>query len=400
MPRPARPATPTLQTGHSLYSALVGCWYNAGGATMVDAMAALDLPAAGGANTATGSFGEVGRCDANDEGFYAAAAAGHKVNEGTLAWYGVPTAAPGGTAAPIFGISRTVAGGGARFSFAFTRSGGAADNVLLYVTDGVGAYVVPNAGAGGFDWSASYNTDVTLIGTHDADGAQELFVNGVSRGTFVLSGPLGYGADARVGVGVFTTADAGTNPKTDMMLGLLLNRPMTAPEIAAFEADPWEILRPPKPPAAPTIVSKSVTHNELTVNYSAACSATGSFSATLNGTINPVVVGSVSAGDGTATHTYPITGKIYSDTFEDDITLDLGPNSVEATNGAGSTGNDAVTGAAVDNESEEFWTPRTPHVLRYKIVIGATESNVVSGIIGEGGIGRQRGRGRGRRTWF
>lgn len=401
MPRPARPATPTLQTGHSLYSALVGLWYNDGTGNMVDALAALNLPAVGTAGTATGSFGAVGRCDAADEGFRAAAAAGNKLNgDVTICWYGVPTGTPTDARAPIFGIARTAAGGGAKFSLCFAREPFAPDNVLLQISDGVAQY---GASGGGWNWSALYNTDVTLIGEHDDAGAQDFLVNNTSRGSFTLSGNLGYGADAVLGFGVLTTADAGTNPKLDNILGMQLNRKMTPSEKAEWDADPWVLLRTPSPPAAPTILSIVAASDgaSVDVTYSDSVDVTVDFAASISGTADTgLTLGSVSAGDGTDTHSYPVVGgKIHSPSWDTAVTLDMDAGSVEATNAGGTTGNDAIVDQAVTNGSDEIYTPRDIH-MTYKITSLGQDSNTVTGIIGEGGIGRQRGRGRGRHTWF
>ena len=398
MPRPAPPAPLTLQTGHSLYTGLVGLWYNDGTGNMVDALAALNLPAVGTAGTATGSFGAVGRCDAADEGFNAAALAGNKLNgDVTICWYGVPTGTPTDARAPIFGIARTAAGGGAKYSLCFTRDSFAPDVALLQLTDGVGGY-----GTGGYNWSGLYNTDVTLIGEHDDAGAQDFLVNNTSRGTFFLSGNLGYGADAVLGFGVLTTADAGTNPKTDNILGMQLSRKMTPSEKAEWDADPWVLLRPPLPPDPPEILSAtgSTAGDEVTVGYSDSVDVTGSFAASLSGTLVPgLTLGAVSAGDGTATHTYPIVGgKLYDEDFEGTITLDMDADSVEATNITGSTGNDAVVDQEVINGSTEFRTPREVH-MTYKVQSFGQDSNTATGIIGGSsspGRGRHRGRRRGR----
>ncbi len=397
MPRPARPATPTLQTGHSLYSALKGLWYNDGTGNMVDALAALNLPAVGTAGTATGSYGAVGRCDAADEGFNAAAAAANKVTgDVTICWYGVPTGTPTDARAPIFGIARTAAGGGAKYSLCFTREGFAPDNVLLQLSDGVGQY---GASAGGWNWSSLYNSDVTLIGEHDDAGAQDFLVNNTSRGSFFMSGDVGYGADAVLGFGVLTTADAGTNPNIDNILGMQLNRKMTPSEKAEWDADPWVLLRPPAPPDAPTVVSITFndTGDEVAIEVSDSVTV-ATFAGTISGAIAPVQFGSLLSGDGTATLTVALTGgKIYRDDFEGAITVDIDAGSFEATNVSGSTGNDAVVDAATTNDSEEIETP-VGVLITYEVRIGEDASNEASGTIGGSspGRGRHRGRHRGR----
>ena len=393
MPRLSRPTTLTLQTGHSLYTGLVGLWYNDGTGNMVDALSALNLPAVGTAGTATGSYGAVGRCDAADEGFNAAAAAGNKLNgDVTICWYGVPTGTPTDARAPIFGIARTAAGGGTKFSLCFTREGFAPDNILLQFSDGVGQY---GASGGGWNWSSLYNTDVTLIGEHDDAGAQDFLVNNTSRGSNSVGGNLGYGADAVLGFGVLTTADAGTNPKIDNILGMQLSRKMTPSEKAEWDNDPWVLLRNPSPPDPPTIVSATVntTGDEITVVYSDSVTVTVDFAGSLSGTAaTGLTLGTISSGDGTNTHVYPIVGGIvHIVTFDATVLLNMDAGSVEATNIAGSTGNDAVVDQAVTNNSDEFYTPRDTH-MTYKITSFGQDSNTDTGIIGQVGSGEGSGR--------
>ncbi len=395
MPRPARPATPTLNTGHSLYSAIKAIWYFNGG-VCVDALGTGNLTAQGTAGTASGSYGEVGRLNANDEAYRATASAAQKVTTaGSLLWYGVPLATSN-TYGPVFSLPYNQAGDSPYSAFGLERSA-SGDNIALRVADGVAAYFVPSAGLGGWDWSALYNTDVTVVGNH-SNGAQALYVNGTSRGTDTLPINIGYGASSYIGFGPLAAAYAGYNAQTDNILGILLNRVATGAEIAAFDADPWEVLRAD---VAPTLVGTTINAAAIQVAFEWSTAVNrASFDATFGGTLHSgLALGSYISGEGTTTLTYALspTGKVFKSDFDTGVTVSIASGKVTAVSGG--LGNDTITNASVTNNSTVIYRPAG--TATYKVEADGLYSNTDDGTIGgRSGVGRGRHRGRRRGRWM
>ncbi len=245
MPRPGRPATPTLQTGHALYSALVALHYSDGSGNLIDAKGGASLTPQGTADVVVdGTYGSVGRMDANDESFRASASAGQRVTEGSIVWYGIPLATASAYA-PIYGITWNQAGDNPYVAMSLYRES-SGDNVVFAHNNGIATFNFTPTG--GYDWHLLYGTDVCLI-ANNGNGDQELWVNGTSRGTSSQAGTMEYGIDhsttnSYIGTGPMATGELSRNAQIKTILGMEFNRVLTDPEVTLINDDPWLLMRP------------------------------------------------------------------------------------------------------------------------------------------------------------